>query len=73
MASILSRLARIQEAASRAQNGKITVLFTDGHVEHVDGGTAVDLALGRGVVSFTAPPGSGHGLLPDLLNGLLEI
>lgn len=72
--SISSRLARLQEAAASAKNGKIAVLFEDGHTEHVDGGTAVDLALAHdsGAVSFTAKPGSGHGLLPDLLTGLLE-
>lgn len=75
MASINTRLTALETAAANAKNGMIDVTFADGHKEFVDGGTAVALALddNSDVVSFTARPGSGHRLLPDLLNDILTI
>lgn len=75
MKSIIeSHLTRLQEAVASAKNGKIRVTFGDGHTEYLTGGECIDLWYNSDpdVVEFYAPPGSGHGLLPELLTSLLN-
>lgn len=71
--SVLSRLARLQVAAESAKNGKIAVIFRDGTVKLLDGGACIDLVMSApdAVEGFEAR-GKGNGLLPDLLNDLLN-
>ena len=73
MPNVEARLRRLQKLAENAKNGKITVYFEDGRTEYLTGGECVTLAMNNtdDVLKFEAR-GPGHGVLPDLLNGLLE-
>ncbi len=72
--SIESRLTRLVEQQAKSSASKICVTYADGHTHALTAGECIDLIMGdvSGIGHFEAI-GPGNGLLPDLLNGLLEI
>lgn len=68
---IARRIDRLRELAEKS--GRITVYFTDGTCKTMDGGECILLMQDAtpNVNRFEAH-GSGNGLLPDLLNDLLD-
>lgn len=74
MSSIESRLGRLVEQLVRDGTDKVIIIFADGTRRMVDGSEAVDLVLSQpDKVGRVTATGNRNGLLPDLLNGLLEI
>ena len=73
--TINSRIDRLINQLAQDSCGEITVTFSDGSKRRLSGGECIDLiAAGNtdNIGRFEAC-GKGCGLLPDLLNGLLEI
>lgn len=72
--SVFSRLTALEQAAAHAGDKLLTVHYTDGHIERMSGGDAVDLVFNggdiTGVLRFTGGPGNGR--LPELLTDLLN-
>lgn len=72
--SVEARLTRLVEQLAADSGGKLKIVFADGHVELLNGADAVDLVLSRpDMVGRVVALSNKNGLLPDLLNGLLEI
>jgi len=72
MASILSRIEAVQRQLDRNGAGKISVTFTDGTKQQLTGGECIDIVFNApGTVARFEALGTGSGMLPDLLNGLL--
>lgn len=72
--TINSRIDRLMNQLAQDSSGKITVTFSDGSKRRLTGGECVDLVMNSPdkVGRFEAC-GKGCGLLPDFLNGLLEV
>lgn len=72
--NVESRLTRLVEQLAKSTTSKIRVVYADGHTEYLTAEECVDIVMGdaSGVGRFETA-GPGNGLLPDLLNGLLEI
>lgn len=72
--NIFARLAQLETLAAHNADGKMKLVFSDGHTEFCSGGEAVDRCFwqgGRGIVHVEGGP--SNGLLPGLLEGLLKI
>lgn len=72
MPSIETRISRLMDTLARETANKITVVFSDGTRQLMDGGECIDLVMGDIANIGRFEGGSGCGILTDLLNGLLE-
>lgn len=70
--SIDRRIEEIRARITRLAGEKIVVHFKDGSIKLLDGGECVDLVFDGADVERFEARGDGHGMLPDLLNGLLD-
>lgn len=72
--TINSRIDRLIKQLAQGSCGEITVTFSDGSKCRLSGGECIDLiAAGNTDNIGRFEGGKGSGLLPDLLNGLLEV
>lgn len=72
MNAIHSRINRLMERLELESGQKITVTFSDGSVRKLDAGECIGLVMDNTANICRFDGGKEHGLLPDLLNGLLE-
>ena len=73
--TISSRIDRLIKQLAQDSSGKITVTFSDGSKRRLSGGECIDLIAAGNTdrIGRFEGVGKGNGLLPDLLNGLLEV
>lgn len=71
--TINSRIDRLINQLAQDSSGKITVTFSDGSKCRLSGGECIDLVMNSPDKVGRFEGGKGSGLLPDLLNGLLEV
>ena len=72
--TINSRIDHLMKQLAQDCCGDITVTFSDGSKRRLSGGECIDLIAAGNTDSIGRfEGGKGSGLLPDLLNGLLEV
>lgn len=74
MGDLSARLDRLMEQMEKNNVSKIRVTYADGHTGYLTAGACIDLAMNSpDTVERFEAKGKGHGLLPELLNSVLEI
>lgn len=71
--TINSRIDRLMKQLAQDNSGKITVTFSDGSKRKLSGEECINLIVRDAASVGRFEGGKGYGLLPDILNALLEV